>query len=386
MVLKEPFYGHFFSSLVKNVGEEIDTLAVGYESGYITLYINPIFWNLELATTEYKYGAIKHEILHIVYKHIIRISDFSHKNLFNIAADLVVNQYILREQLIESAIFLETFPELNLLPYQSVNYYYNKLMDLLHNDTAAKKMPNSFQNLKSYMQAEDKHQRKHRLWEIENSLPSIQASIAEQAIDKSLLDAKKKTKQKQLDNLSQSMQQALQQMQDTSQAQVNWQRILRLFTATSRKTKIRNTLKRPSKRYGSTPGIRIVHKQKILVAIDTSGSINIQELHFFFQELYYIWKQGAEIYVLEVDNRIRKEYTYTGKPPENVSGGGGTSFEPAIQYANQSYRPDAMIYFTDGYANVPKVRPKIPILWILSKDGIPLDKFAKFPGRKLKIT
>ncbi|HAS47019.1 MAG TPA: hypothetical protein DCS93_41430, partial [Microscillaceae bacterium] len=130
LLLQEPFYGHFFTGLIKKVTKDIDTLAVGYHNSLITLYINSKFWTDSLTNEDFKYGGIKHEILHIVFKHIFRYKSFSQKTIFNVAADIVVNQYVAPNQLIEGAVLLGNFPELNLEPHQHVNHYYNALLDL----------------------------------------------------------------------------------------------------------------------------------------------------------------------------------------------------------------------------------------------------------------
>jgi len=62
----------------------------------------------------------------------------------------------------------------------------------------------------------------------------------------------------------------------------NWRRILRLFAASSNSTYLKNTIRRPSKRYGTTPGIKVKRQQKLLLAIDTSGSVQKEEFLEFF--------------------------------------------------------------------------------------------------------
>ena len=103
----------------------------------MVLGINPDFWQQRLDTKQLRMGGIKHEILHVVMRHLIRFTDtryggraFDHQRLFNIAADLVVNQYIDREWLITDAVTLQTFTDLSLQPEQDVHYYYEKLLDL----------------------------------------------------------------------------------------------------------------------------------------------------------------------------------------------------------------------------------------------------------------
>jgi predicted metal-dependent peptidase len=69
-----------------------------------------------------------------------------------------------------------------------------------------------------------------------------------------------------------------------------------------------------------------------------------------------------------------------------VKGGGGTSFDPALALANE-WMPDALVYFTDGFAPAPTVRPRVPVLWMLTPRGLPLDheSVRGLPGRHVRI-
>ena len=43
-----------------------------------------------------------------------------------------------------------------------------------------------------------------------------------------------------------------------------------------------------------------------------------------------MWKQGAEIVVLECDAEVKRKYSYSGKFQKYISGGGGTLFDPVL--------------------------------------------------------
>ena len=45
-----------------------------------------------------------------------------------------------------------------------------------------------------------------------------------------------------------------------------------------------------------------------------------------------MWKFGAEVHVLECDADVQKKYSYRGRTPEFVHGGGGTSFDPVFEH------------------------------------------------------
>jgi predicted metal-dependent peptidase len=392
MLIQEPFYGHFFTGLVRKPNPRIPTLAVSYDKGknIMILHINPIFWQEDLHSLNYKMGGLKHEILHLVFKHVLRIQDFQHKLIFNVAADLVVNQYILPEQLIEGAILLESFPELALPAHESLDHYYQVLMQLYQQFVDQPNSPEaqqhqSWQVLKRLLDQAHRYQQQHRLWESFEGLSNVERQIVDGLLNEHLKETIDRVRNKNYGNMPKGLSEYLEQFERSLQPSVDWRRILRLFTYSSARTRLRNTLRRPSKRYGTSPGIKIQRKQKILVAIDTSGSIGMEELKLFFAEMAHIWQQGAEICVVECDTEIHQTYFYNGTPPETISGGGGTAFDAPIRYANETYRPDAMVYFTDGYAAIPEQKAVCPMLWLIAPQGADLPEIQGLQGIKIKM-
>ncbi len=127
LLLKEPYYGHFFTRLLRQVTDSIPTLAVCAAGDSVVLLVNPQFWQQGLADADHRLGVLKHELFHLVFRHIFRHQDFANKSAFNIDADLVVNQYIARHQLPSGAVRLNCFPQLKLETDQTVDYY-NQLL------------------------------------------------------------------------------------------------------------------------------------------------------------------------------------------------------------------------------------------------------------------
>lgn len=425
LMLKETFYGHFFTSILKDVSEKTESIATTISTNQmIKLIVNPDYWdnrlkvpNNDAATKDLRYGAIKHQILHIVFKHALRFTEFGNKKLFGIASDLAANQYIKSDQLTEDAIRMEDFPEFKLNRGQSIDYYYKRLAEELENmqqdgsgscqngdpenedeskeeasnaqsDTKEENGLNQAQNrLKDLMEDENnEHLNQHKFWNEFERLSSAEQKMIDAAINESIVNSVSRIKPKDYGKLPGGLQQYINLLVESLKPNVNWRRVLRIFTASSSRTRLKNTIRRPSKRYGTTPGIKIQCKQKILVAIDTSGSVNDDELREFFGELYHIWKQGAEIYVVECDTQIHNHYNYNGHPPELISGRGGTDFNAPIEFANDKYLPDAIVYFTDGYAPAPIVVSRKPILWMVTSQGITEDTWDFLPGRKVKMT
>ena len=331
----------------------------------------------------------------------------TNKTLFNIAADLVVNQYIAKTQLPTGGIVLENFDYLQpmygitLERDKDVGYYYRQL------DKTMKQKPQmSFEaavdklgpagkdgssqlRIKDLLDGENEALQRHKFWEEFEKMNEGERKIAEYQANRIIKQTAERVKHKYRNygNLPAGLAEKLAEILKDMEPKFNWRRVLRLFAASSNSSYIKNTIRRPSRRYGTVPGIKIKRRNKLLVAIDTSGSIRQDELLEFFSEIYFIWRQGAEIQIVECDTHIHKTYNYKGTPPVEVHGRGGTSFDAPMIYGNQEYRPDALIYFTDGYAPAPQNLPRFPVLWIISSNGIKTEDkiWDELPGKKLKI-
>jgi len=402
MLLKEPFYAHFLSGIIREVTDKVPTAAVGFKSGKIALYVNENFFLKELkwssdARKNERVAVIKHETLHIIFKHLFRMKTKDYDNkLFNIAADIVVNQLISPWKLPDSAVTLETFPELKLPPDKSVEWYYEKLKKTASKDKEYKK---SLQEIFDKMDASggggkdlggddlggeegSRYHSDHRMWG-ENEDFSME--VVETEVDRMIIQARDRTPIKDHGTIPLGIQELIKNIVEKRNPQINWKRALKIFSSTSRKTRVYHTLKRVSKRFGTRPGIKIKRFQKLAVAIDTSGSINIDDFNDFFGEIHSMWRFGAEIDVLECDAEIQKKYSYRGRIPEFIHGGGGTSFDPVFEHikSNRFERYDGCIYLTDGYAPEPTIKPPCKVFWCITKDG-EIGPHLKF-GRVVKM-
>lgn len=112
---------------------------------------------------------------------------------------------------------------------------------------------------------------------------------------------------------------------------------------------------------------------KIVVAIDTSASIDRAILEIFLNELYAIMEAFPHYVIefIEADAKIQNIIRLT--PLERVDidslkGGGGTDFRPVFKYIereNEDFK--FLIYFTDGIGSFPKDIPNIDTLWVMPK-------------------
>ena len=397
LLLKEPFCAHLLSGIVRNYTDEISTAAVGIKDGKVNLFISEHFFLKELTTFSSRVAVIKHETLHLLFKHLFRL-DLKKYDLkvFNIAADIVVNQYIGNWDLPKSAVTLSSFPDLNLVKDESVEWYYKKITDLKTEIEKSKKNKNNspnetdYSSLSSPLSASSlerilisESHSNHSKWGIYDS--HNQSVSAETDLDRLIIQAKDRTSIKDYGNLPLELRTLINVIIDKRNPKINWKRALKIFSSSSRKTKVNYTIKKISKRYGSRPGTIIKRYQKLAVAIDTSGSIETNDFSLFFSEIHSMWNNGAEIEIIECDAAVQRCYNYNGKIPKYIQGGGGTSFDPVFKYINKERfkKYDGCIYLTDGYAPEPIVKPYCKVFWVITPDG-EIGDHLKF-GRIVKI-
>ena len=111
---------------------------------------------------------------------------------------------------------------------------------------------------------------------------------------------------------------------------------------------------------------------RIVVAVDTSGSVDESLLGTFLGEVTSMMQQypNYEIDLITADAKIQSHKTFL--PGEmldyDVSGGGGTDFRPVFEYIDQYIDyPTLLLYFTDGQGTFPQEEPNYDVLWIMPK-------------------
>lgn len=392
MVLRrEPFYGHLLGSVVRRIDDRIPTAAVTLSPVGVNLVVNPRFF-LEQLSPQERCGVIKHEILHLVLRHLFRFEATGTDRIrLNVAADLVVNQLVHPWPLPDGAISLTTFPELELKPNKSLEHYYKTLEKHCSRDTGF----NARLRLIDSASPSD-----HQGWAasggegfadadgpevapaagVEPRAPAASippelseplARILEEAFNRQLQRARARLTDRQWGEVPGSIRSLLEQTEQPQQGTIDWKRALRLFASAGYRTRVVATTRRRSRRFGTYPGVRIRRERSLAVVIDTSGSIDPDTMKLFFREIDQIQRTGADILVIECDASVGAAYPYRGIPPSSVHGGGGTDFTPAFRWLREEARQrfDGCIYLTDGYADTPLVQPPCRLLWVISHDG-----------------
>ena len=121
---------------------------------------------------------------------------------------------------------------------------------------------------------------------------------------------------------------------------------------------------------------------KIVVAIDTSASIDDELLQIFLVELYEIMQVFTNYIIefIEADATVQNVQRLTPQEPlePTLKGGGGTNFAPVFDYVmnmNEDFK--FLIYFTDGNGNFPSYEPLIDTLWVVPEHGNKVMPFGE---------
>jgi predicted metal-dependent peptidase len=365
LLRKEPFHAHLLTSIKRVYSHEVPTAAVSVAVTGVTLWVNPRFFSEELNAGQ-RVAVLKHEMLHLLFKHPWRErSNMPDAELRNISADLVVNQFIAPWKLPAGCIELSVFPTAGLLPDQTMEWYYGKLREFAKSGGFAAKQALADASQKSHEQGCDA--KWHEKGESSENAGAADFSEAAAVVIRGLVEkAKAKTSAKDWGNLPAGVLIAVEEI--CAPPKVPWKRLLRLFAGRGSRTILKTSRLRESTRFPGEPGIRIKRLQKVVVAIDTSGSISEENLCEFLAEINGIVRAGADVTLIQCDCEISSVAPYRRSDTPCFKGGGGTNFDPVMRWLKQNRRErfGGCIYLTDGYAPQPTINPSCPVLWVLT--------------------
>jgi len=372
LIFEEPFYGLFVIGLNKAYRKDIPTAGVSKHGIGVQLAVNPEFF--ESLTDRQKVGLIKHEILHISFGHLIVRDLYQDKKLFNIAADLEINQYINEDDLPEGGITMDSFPELELDERAGTKYYYDMLSEAQQDGTSP-----SLQNLMDKMDGESQYD--HKTWDEFEELSEAEKKLIEKQIEHQLKETAEQT-EKRSGNIPGELADLIERLRHIEPPKFDWRGYLRRFVGNSSIVYTKKLRRKFNKRYMENPGLKIKFKNHICVGVDTSGSVCNEELKEFMNELTHMHKTGHKITVVQCDTQVNSVEEFNPRKDWEIKGRGGTSFQPVVDHYNERKGLyTALIYLTDGEAYAPDNCPK-NTLWVHSSRSRINDNL---PGQKIQL-
>lgn len=375
LMQKKPFYGYIIQQFDKVYlppeCEELQTAAVGKgrTEKTLKLYINEGYIAKLLKDPKkgkaFVNSVIEHEILHIVLGHLF--ISFADPVRGNVACDICINQYIdpVHDNWVTHKQY--GFPE-----GKSCYWYYDELKKNKKYQDEVKSGAFGEKGMYSYMK--DAHSK----WK------GVEGDAQCEGLVKDMMRKAKDSCNSSYGDIHGDLKTYLDEMLKTEKAKLSWNRILRLFVSHASESNLAYTIQRISKRYETRPGTKMEEQLSVAVTIDTSGSVSDDDLIEFFAEIKSIWKNGAEVTIIEADCAVCRTYKFNGKFDGSIHGRGGTDLEPAMKWVDEQRRFDAHIYFTDFYAPKISKRYKTPMFWVLTND-MSEEEWPYEHGKKVNI-
>ncbi len=384
LIYKDSFYGHVALGLQKEFSDKIPTACAALEGINTNLYFNEAFFNKQ--NDKQKVGLMQHELGHVCLFHLQHMREYDDAELFNIAADMVINQYIEADYLPDNAFVPSVFPELNLAPFKDTKYYYEAMRKDLKSQGGEGKS-GKLGKIHDHMTGGGMTIASHPLWGKDkdgNEIPQSIMDLAKSQIEHQLKEVYEEALQRNAGALPGYMREFILNLYIKSPPVVDWKAVVRNFNSFCHKVKTKKTYKKFNDRFPDNPAIKIQRQKKMMVAIDTSGSIGTRELDLFFDQIYHINRTGTMVEVIECDAAIGQRYFFKDKSKlPKISGGGGTDFNPVLELFRKERDYNGLIFFTDGYPCGPQtVTINKPIIWVIIPNGT-VD-FA-YSGKKIKM-
>lgn len=377
LMLKEPYYGLFLIMLNKVWKDNLPTAGVSKNGINYQLAINPEFW--ESLSPEHRKGLLKHELLHIAFNHLGIFFSFSDRKLANIAMDMEINQYIDPSWLPEGGINIDDYPDLNLDRKAGTRYYYDKLKQAKEEkDQKGSSGDSNFDKLCDSMD-NNEGLPDHSTWEEFEDVSEVEKNLIDKQVQRILQEAQEQTLKKRGTVPAEIKDRIV--IEEILKPKFDWRGYIRRFTGISTKIFTKKIRRKENRRFSDNPGLKIKMRQKMLLAIDTSGSVSNDELMEFMNEIYHLYKAGVDIVIMQCDTKITSIENYKGKFELNVTGRGGTDFDPVLDYYQEHREFTSLIYFTDGECYTNK-KPNKSILWVLSERS---QLNESLPGRVIKL-
>ena len=355
LILDQPFFGSLALRLNLVEDNKRKTTSINGES----LFYNAAY--VEKLSIRQMTGLLAHEVMHAALGHCWRIGSRDLRK-WNIASDYAINQ-----NLIDTGFALPdgalTSPAYDTLSTEEV---YNLLSDQEPKESPQNQGNSSHENNKKE----------------EEGAYGIDPGMCG-AVEPAKAEEVKEQKAEWKAAVAQAVQLAKgtlpgnikKQMVEILDPPLPWHVLLRDFVERTARNDYDWT--RPSRRYIGQgiilPSLLSEQLPEIVIAIDTSGSIDTKALSRFATEASNVLEAyNTTIRVIYCDTRVHGEeiFTQADLPMKmHPVGGGGTNFAPVFEYVEkENIMPACLIYFTDLCGRFPIKEPEYPTMWLTTAE------------------
>jgi predicted metal-dependent peptidase len=349
LLLQQPFYGVLLSMTDFIQEDSIPTMATDGTK----VFYNPAF-TMEIADDEV-FGVLLHEISHCIYLHCTqkrRMNRAHHR--WNVATDYAINL------------------EIKNMGYKLPS---GLLLDDKYRDLAAEQIYDKLPEDCSNKQTFDIH--------IENTDSSEWDDMEDKIVTayEMTKDAKSKG------DIPAGIKRWIDKIR---KSKVNWTRIFHQYIGNAI-SKDDYSYTRVNKRFLGQdiylPDLRSHTLGRVIVAIDTSGSIDKEQLQQFAAEIHKISGLILELTVItcdaEVHEVVKVQQFQNFMNKLKFKGGGGTSHKPIFAKIKElRMDPELLVSLTDMYSDIDQIKkPNYPVLWCSTSevDKAPFGKVVQIP-------
>jgi len=356
LLLRHPFFGNMATRLrILAADDWLPTAAVDGRN----LYFNTQFFNA-MNNKEIEF-VVAHEILHMVFDHLGRRDD-RNPMLYNIAADYIVNNTLVRDRIGTTPSIVDCFQDFKYEGWTSEEVY-----DELFKE--AEKNGQEF--LEQLGEMLDEH------LDDDGDGGSEEGEEGQDGkgnnVSKSRPKYSKEEIKKIKDEIKESMINAAQaagagntpagvqrMIKELTEPKMNWRELLRQQIQSTIKSDY--TFSRPNRKGWHTgavlPGMNFAETIDICIALDMSGSIGNAQAADFLGEVKGIMDEYKDynIKIWCFDTEVYNEDDFTADDGRDLTeyeihGGGGTDFMANWRYMRENdIQPKKFLMFTDGYA------------------------------------
>lgn len=357
---RSPFYMYLFLNMSRRPSLEAEKLYISLKNGKFTVVYNPRW--VEQKPEQFVEAFLIHQLMHLINLHfLIKPKDDRDRAIWDLAMDAAINQHIP-----ELAAF---GVPLNLLVEEGHGVDNENLFvlppDWMPNKSAEEYHEWIVQEMEKLGRFDVVVVAKMR----ENRFDSHSEMFAEHDTDM-ILELSQSLISKAFNLYGSELPSGVRRMVELSILRpfLNWKDTLRRFAGVSEYGERYLTPLKPNRRYQDQPGWKVANAARLGIIVDTSGSIIQEELDVFFTEIESLSRYvDTTLILVQVDRAVNLKVNYTRGMWRNMQiiGGGETDLQPAVDYLEHNHRPEGIVIFTDGFADLPKVKRRV--LFILSK-------------------
>ncbi len=360
LILDHPFFGTAVSRRPIQYGDEVPTAGMS-ATGQIML--NPE-WVEPLTVKEIMF-LLAHEAMHYMLSHALRRQHRDHK-AWNVACDKVINDTLIDAKV---GTFIDGGVTLENARFGASEQFYDESDDDMGSGGIGEDVGDIVD---------------------ENGQPLDDATVQQLQAQAKIEAIQNAKLAKQTGKLPESIERLVEEMINVV---TPWHEKLERYM--SAKVRDGYSWNRPNRRFVGQgmylPGYDYVPRMgEVVIAVDTSGSLNSKELALFQGHINRIVDTCTpeKITVLYCDYAIGGTTEYT---PDDLPivlkpvGGGGTSFKPVFKWLD-SYdgEVECLIYFTDGWGDQDEldqlsITGKIDTVWLTTdKEDFPFGEVITF--------